>query len=127
MTTHDLPLKTCLSTLFLSAVLAFGLEAAESTPLPVHIVVNVDKPGVTVSPLLYGIFFEEINHAGDGGIYAEMVQNRSFEEPGKAKDPFPAWEVVTENGGEGTAKLETAQPMSELNPHYLVLRDAWAL
>ena len=45
-------------------------------------VVNVDAAhlGVTVSPRLYGIFFEEINHAGDGGLYAELVQNRSFED-----------------------------------------------
>lgn len=42
--------------------------------------INLQNPGVTVSPLLYGIFFEEINRAGDGGIYAEMLRNRSFEE-----------------------------------------------
>ncbi|MDP4278105.1 MAG: alpha-L-arabinofuranosidase C-terminal domain-containing protein, partial [Bacteroidota bacterium] len=34
----------------------------------------------SVSPSMYGAFFEEINHAGDGGLYAELVQNRSFEE-----------------------------------------------
>ncbi|MDR1115480.1 MAG: alpha-L-arabinofuranosidase [Tannerella sp.] len=44
------------------------------------IVVNVQKRGATVSPSMYGIFFEEINHAGDGGLYAELVQNRSFED-----------------------------------------------
>ena len=33
-----------------------------------------------VSPLLYGIFFEDINQAGDGGLYAELVRNRSFED-----------------------------------------------
>jgi hypothetical protein len=44
------------------------------------IVVNIQKRGATVSPSMYGIFFEEINHAGDGGLYAELVQNRSFED-----------------------------------------------
>ncbi|XP_062511561.1 uncharacterized protein LOC134187462 [Corticium candelabrum] len=44
-------------------------------------ILNIDllRPVMDVSPMLWGIFFEEINHAGDGGIYAEMVQNRAFE------------------------------------------------
>lgn len=44
--------------------------------------VNIDltKPGVAIPPTLHGIFFEEISHAGEGGIYAELIQNRGFEE-----------------------------------------------
>ena len=42
--------------------------------------IQADKPTVEISPMLFGIFFEEINHAGDGGLYAELLQNRSFEE-----------------------------------------------
>jgi alpha-N-arabinofuranosidase len=42
--------------------------------------IDLNKKGADVSPNLYGIFFEEINHAGDGGLYAELVQNRGFEE-----------------------------------------------
>ena len=59
--------------------LAALLMAAGAAAQPV---VNVDAAhlGATVSPRLYGIFFEEINHAGDGGLYAELVQNRSFED-----------------------------------------------
>lgn len=44
------------------------------------LVVNLQEKGADVSPSMYGVFFEEINHAGDGGLYAELVQNRSFEE-----------------------------------------------
>lgn len=44
------------------------------------ITVNANQPGVRVSPMLHGIFFEEISHAGEGGLYAELVQNRGFEE-----------------------------------------------
>ncbi len=44
------------------------------------IVVDLKKKGAPVSSSFYGIFFEEINHAGDGGLYAELVQNRSFED-----------------------------------------------
>src|SRR5258708_7675290 len=42
--------------------------------------IDLRHPGPRVSPTLYGLFFEEINHAGDGGLYAEMVRNGSFED-----------------------------------------------
>ncbi len=45
-----------------------------------NIVVSLMKKGARISPSMYGAFFEEINHAGDGGLYAELVQNRSFED-----------------------------------------------
>ena len=45
-----------------------------------QLVINVNKKGVEVPSSMYGIFFEEINHAGEGGLYAELVKNRSFEE-----------------------------------------------
>ena len=44
------------------------------------IVINLQEKGAGIAPSMYGVFFEEINHAGDGGLYAELVQNRSFEE-----------------------------------------------
>ena len=42
--------------------------------------IDVSHPGAKISPALYGIFFEEINHVGDGGLYAELIRNRTFEE-----------------------------------------------
>ncbi len=42
--------------------------------------IDVAHPGAKISPSLYGIFFEEIDHAGDGGIYAELIRDRTFEE-----------------------------------------------
>ena len=60
-----------------SAILAScSTNKAEGTP----ITINLAEKGANVSPSMYGVFFEEINHAGDGGLYAELVQNRSFEE-----------------------------------------------
>lgn len=47
--------------------------------------------GPEIGPLHYGIFYEEINHAGDGGLYAELIQNRSFEDNTGAPD---CWEAV---------------------------------
>ena len=45
-----------------------------------ELVINLQEKGAEVASSMYGIFFEEINHAGDGGLYAELVKNRSFEE-----------------------------------------------
>jgi len=45
-----------------------------------EIIVDASKVGAAIPSSMYGVFFEEINHAGDGGIYAELIQNRSFEE-----------------------------------------------
>ena len=50
--------------------------AAQTDPIRI----DLGQKGAVVSPNLYGIFFEEISHAGDGGLYAELIQNRGFEE-----------------------------------------------
>ena len=60
-----------------TTMLCLGIAATAQTE-PIRI--DLAQRGAVVSPDLYGIFFEEINHAGDGGLYAEMVQNRGFEE-----------------------------------------------
>lgn len=95
---------------FLLCVLALSGAAAE----PASIVVETNKPGLKVSPMLYGIFFEEINRAGDGGLYAEMLQNRSFEDA-----PVPlGWTVVR---GSGKMALDKSQPLNAANPTSLRL------
>ena len=58
----------------LSAALASVLAA--NAQVTIH--VDASNPGVKVSPNLYGIFFEDINHAADGGLYAELISNRSL-------------------------------------------------
>ncbi len=63
--------------LFSALMLSASLSATAQTE-PIQI--DLGQKGAVVSPNLYGIFFEEINHAGDGGLYAELVQNRGFEE-----------------------------------------------
>ena len=55
--------------------MGFGAES------PVRLVVHADQPGAKISPTMYGIFFEDINFGADGGLYAELVKNRSFEFP----------------------------------------------
>lgn len=52
----------------------------------VTIRLDAARRGIKVSPELYGIFFEDINHAADGGLYAELIRNRSFEDSRKGPD-----------------------------------------
>ncbi|MCR4994636.1 MAG: carbohydrate binding domain-containing protein [Bacteroidales bacterium] len=89
----------------------FSLSMLNAQPV-VH--VNTDKPGATVSPRLYGIFFEEINHAGDGGLYAELIQNRSFEDD--AERPVH-WRTF----GGAQASLATDGMLNEHQAHALRL------
>jgi alpha-L-arabinofuranosidase len=77
-----------------------------------HIDINAAAQGTPISPVLYGIFFEEINHAGDGGLYAELVRNRSFEDA----DTPQAWTLV----GDGSRiAIDTAVPLNSRNPSSL--------
>ena len=84
---------------------------------PATLTVRVDQPGVNISPLLYGIFFEEINRAGDGGIYAELIQNRSFEDAATPQ----AWTLVKSPEAEGRMALDKTQPLNANNPTSLKL------
>lgn len=101
-------------------MLILGVAAsAASADRPATLIVDMDKPGVKVSPMLYGIFFEEINRAGDGGIYAEMIQNRSFEDD--ATEPI-GWTMV-----KGQMALDRSQPLNTDNPTCLKLTGPFAI
>ena len=54
--------------------------AAMATHAQVVIDIDANQRGPKISPTHYGIFFEDINHAADGGLYAELIRNRSFED-----------------------------------------------
>lgn len=84
----------------LSAVLATTLAANA------QVTINVDasNPGVKVSPNLYGIFFEDINHAADGGLYAELISNRSFEDDDKN---IPTWKTSAQEGAKSRHNSST--------------------
>lgn len=74
---------------------------------------------------LYGLFFEDINHAADGGLYAEMVRNRSFEfDPIDSSEyhSLTAWEIIELGEGRGTLSVESANPIHPRNPHYAVIK-----
>lgn len=65
-----------------SKLMIAACALATATTMPAQVTINVDagSRGPRIGDLHYGIFFEEINHAGDGGLYAELIRNRSFED-----------------------------------------------
>ena len=91
----------------LLAPLGLGLLHAESPSIRVA----VDKPGAAVSPLLWGIFFEDINCSADGGIYAELVRNRSFEDSEKPE----FWELLKAGESKATLAIDTSAPLNPFN------------
>jgi alpha-L-arabinofuranosidase len=111
------PLACLFTALFLLFAVATTDAAQSPAQSPATLTVHVDRPGVQISPLLYGLFFEEINRAGDGGLYAEMVQNRSFEDADKPA----AWSLVKSPAAEGTMALDTSRPLNQKNRRSLRL------
>jgi len=86
--------------------------------------IQAAEPGKSISPHLFGIFFEDLNYAADGGLYAELVQNRSFEyspTEQSAWQPLSFWELQERGGGRGSLAVANVRPIHENNPHYLLL------
>lgn len=84
--------------------------------------------GEEISPNMIGLFFEDINYAADGGLYAELIENRSFEAREafgiptnlySVEDSGYAWSAVSKTAAMPTMKYVTGTPLSEANPHYL--------
>ncbi|GAT63639.1 alpha-L-arabinofuranosidase C-terminal domain-containing protein [Paludibacter jiangxiensis] len=77
--------------------------------------VDVNKPGHAIAPNLFGIFFEDINLSADGGIYPELVRNRSFEDA----DTLQNWKFTSANNQSKalvcTANVLSRQPVTPLN------------
>lgn len=89
------------------------------------ITVDAAHPGAKISPTMFGIFFEDINFAADGGIYPERIKNRSFE----FDTPLAGWRIAlpsTPKGrmdvSQGEIHVEGKQPLNASNPHYLSAR-----
>lgn len=96
-----------------SLLLSLGLSTALSLAANNLFTVQTNKPGAPIQPTMYGLFFEDINYAADGGLYAEMIKNRSFEFP----QNLAAWVTY------GDVQLQNDGPF-ERNPHYVRLASA---
>jgi alpha-L-arabinofuranosidase len=85
------------------------------TVLAQDIVLQANKPGAAVQPTMWGIFFEDINMAADGGLYAELVKNRSFE----FNNPLMGWTEKSATPGNGTILVLNRSAESPGNPRFI--------
>ena len=100
-------LNRILSSVALSALLASPAAAQRQFDI-------TTKPGAPVQSTMYGIFFEDINFGADGGLYAEMVENRSFEFPNR----LMGWNTW------GNVSVSSIKPAFDRNPNYVVLEPS---
>ncbi|HEX2935405.1 MAG TPA: alpha-L-arabinofuranosidase C-terminal domain-containing protein [Bacteroidales bacterium] len=101
---------------FRLGLIALSLVLSSVIYAQTKITVDVNKPGHGISPTLFGVFFEDINLSADGGLYPELVRNRSFEDA----DNLQFWKFSNADGN-STAAISSADvmfrpPQPPLNP-----------
>ncbi len=97
------------------------VTAVAASAASLHVDLN---DGKAISPDLLGIFYEDLNYAADGGLYAELLQNRSFEYSATEQSTwtnFSFWELEKRGEAEGHWGLGDARPVHPRNKHYLLL------
>ncbi len=90
---------------------SFTVHAQQSSP----IIVKVNEPIAEIQPTMWGLFFEDINMGADGGIYAELVKNRSFE----FDTPMMGWQELKKEGAEGSILVHNAELTNPANRRYI--------
>jgi alpha-L-arabinofuranosidase len=77
--------------------------------VPAAMTIQANQAGAQINPELYGLMFEDISHSGDGGLYAELIRNRTFKD-----DPSTPvnWSAVTSSGAQGSIALDTTHQVN---------------
>jgi alpha-N-arabinofuranosidase len=111
------------ATFGLMLVLAGAARPAAADAAMPTLTLDLGNGGKPISPTFYGLMTEEINHSYDGGLYAELIQNRTFQDDPNA----PAhWSLVLADGGEAQMALDKTQPMNDALPISLRVDDTKA-
>jgi alpha-L-arabinofuranosidase len=126
----------------------FQDDPASVSPATATITIDLNQRGPAINPRMYGIFLEEINHGVDGGLYAELIRNRGFEDSkppegftykngrwldgggydagfsrfGYTTNGTPFWTLVQEGGARGVAATDMDQPLDPATPRSLRLQ-----
>lgn len=95
--------------------------AMEAKDISVRMTVD-DNNRKAISPDLLGVFFEDISYAADGGLYAELVQNRDFEYTSSDRREWNAQTAWTLSGEGTTWSIDTTNPLHANNAHYALLK-----
>ncbi len=102
-------MKTCMKSKYFIILLAAACAATFRVSAD-SITVQVDKPGIKISPMFFGLMTEEINHSYDGGLYGELIRNRVFKD--SAQNPV-SWSVVQGDGAAAKIALDNSAPLNE--------------
>ena len=109
----------CRNSMLIASLILIAVPVTKAQDAGGELTVHVDQPGATVGPMFYGLMTEEINHAYDGGLYAELIQNRIFKDgrPGRnPQKPDPAnpphWSVVKVGDADGSIMLDDENPVN---------------
>ena len=85
------------------------------------LIVKVDQPTTRISPTIYGLMTEEINHSYDGGLYAELIQNRIFKDVPVTRNAAPStgptstlnhWTLIKDGTADGAISLDETNPVN---------------
>ena len=110
-------------------VLVIGAQGADAQGKDAHrtvalenndIIIKANAPIAEVQPTMWGIFFEDINLGADGGIYAELVKNRSFE----FYEPMMGWKVRQSTFREGSVLVLNRKEVAGTNPRFLRVKKS---
>ena len=99
-----------------SLLTAFLFAVTCTLNAQVNINIDVNNRGPKISPTHYGIFFEDINHAADGGLYAELIRNRSFEDN---NDSPESWTAAHNGISKSVIELTAEDPLNKAHQHSL--------
>lgn len=106
-------MKNICKTLSLICLLGISQTGYSQQASAYELTLDTKKTGAPVQSTMYGLFFEDINFAADGGLYAELIKNRSFDFP----QNYMGWYLS------GNVELRKDNPLFDKNPHYVVLSD----
>jgi alpha-N-arabinofuranosidase len=122
---RDLRAVGALSLLLIAASGPGGAAAQEAAPAaaptkagPVVLTIMAAQAAATVSPILYGLMTEEINYSYDGGLYAELVNNRTFKD---RQNPLRYWKLVQAAGASNSMSVVADQPLNDVLTNSLKL------
>jgi alpha-L-arabinofuranosidase len=120
MKTPRIQLSILFSLVALMSVFCIAVHQAQVASAQTNtITVQVDRPGATIAPTMFGLFFEDINFGADGGLYPERVKNKSFEFP----DPMMGWRRVARGDAKGTLQVyDAGSNKTQANAHYLQIK-----
>jgi alpha-L-arabinofuranosidase len=112
--------RSCLTSLeirtaALAALLTLASTLASFAAEPAALTVDAANPGHAISPMLYGIFFEDINCSADGGLYAELVRNRNFEDSEQPEH----WSLIGSGPAQVNLSIDRTDPIGAKNPRSL--------